>query len=925
MNPMRLLGLLVTMALASPLMAADTKTANPIVQVKRQLTAPVLATTVEGITEYRLANGLRVLLAPDASKPTTTVNVTYLVGSRHENYGETGMAHLLEHMVFKGTKSRGNLMQELGKRGMQFNGTTFFDRTNYYETFPANDENLKWALEMEADRMVNSLIERRDLDTEFSVVRNEMERGENNPRLVLWKQLSAATYDWHNYGKTTIGARADVENVKIENLQGFYRKYYQPDNAVLLVAGKFDPAQTLKLINDNFGGVERPKRVLNQTYTTEAPRDGAREVMVRRAADEYIFAVLYPTSAGTHPDAVAISALGEILAATPNGRLHTQLVDAQKAVGVSAWPFDLAEPGYVVFWVQLNKDQNMSEARQLALNIIENMKQQPVTDTELKRAKNAMLADFDKTINDPQRLAIAMSEAISLGDWRMFFLQRDLIEGLTLSNVQAAAENYFKESNRSLGQFLPTEKIDRTVIPANPDVAKLLANYQGRKAMAEGEVFDASPANIEARTQRSTLSNGTKLVLLPKKTRGEVVQGAIDLNFGDEQSLFNQRMASSLTAGMLNRGTATLSRAELAAKLDELKAKLRVSGSGPSAVVRFEVSRSHLAELLGLVRDVLRTPSFPAGEFAQLVKENLTQLDAMRKEPAAIAQFALSQSTNVYRKGDIRYQGTLDEITADLHATTLTAVQEFYAEFYGASNAQISLVGDFDPATIKPLLEDHYGSWKSHKPYQRVANLMPAVKGQRQQIEVADKPNATLSASSAFALQDTDPDYPAMLVVNKVLGGGVKSRLLDRLRQKEGISYGAGSSFRADSEDKVGGLSIGASFAPQFLERVQTGVSEELGRFVKDGVTAEELADAKVALKQERNIARAQDAALSSTLAGQARIGRTMAYAVKIDAALEALTLDKVNVVLRTYVKPDQFTQVYAGDFAGATAKAAAQ
>ena len=196
-------------------------------------TSPLKALAqVEGITEYRLSNGLRILLAPDASKPTTTVNITYLVGSRHENYGETGMAHLLEHMVFKGTKSRGNVFEELGKRGMDFNGTTFYDRTNYYETFPANPDNLKWALEMEADRMVNSLIARKDLDTEFSVVRNEMESGENNPHMMLWQRMASTAFDWHNYGKSTIGARTDVENVKIENLQNFYRKYYQPDNAV---------------------------------------------------------------------------------------------------------------------------------------------------------------------------------------------------------------------------------------------------------------------------------------------------------------------------------------------------------------------------------------------------------------------------------------------------------------------------------------------------------------------------------------------------------------------------------------------------------------------------------------------------------------------------------------------------------------------
>jgi zinc protease len=250
-------------------------------------------TTVEGISEFRLPNGLRVLLAPDASKPTTTVNITYLVGSRHENYGETGMAHLLEHMVFKGTPARGNIMQELGKRGMDFNGTTFYDRTNYFETFPANPENLQWALEMEADRMVNSFIARKDLDTEFSVVRNEMESGENNPHMSLWQRMASTAFDWHNYGKSTIGARTDVENVKIENLQNFYRKYYQPDNAVLLVAGKFEAANTLALIQKVFGAIPKPTRVIEPTYTQDPAQDGTREVTVRRTGDTQLSAVLY--------------------------------------------------------------------------------------------------------------------------------------------------------------------------------------------------------------------------------------------------------------------------------------------------------------------------------------------------------------------------------------------------------------------------------------------------------------------------------------------------------------------------------------------------------------------------------------------------------------------------------------------------------
>jgi zinc protease len=180
--------------------------------------------TVEGITEYRLANGLKLLLLPDDSKPTVTVNITYLVGSRHEGYGEAGMAHLLEHMLFKGTPTHPNIPAVMKERGAQFNGTTWFDRTNYYETLPATDENLEFALKLEADRMVNSHVSGADLASEMTVVRNEFERGENSPQRVLMQRMMSAAFEWHNYGKSTIGNRADIERVPIDNLKDFYRR-----------------------------------------------------------------------------------------------------------------------------------------------------------------------------------------------------------------------------------------------------------------------------------------------------------------------------------------------------------------------------------------------------------------------------------------------------------------------------------------------------------------------------------------------------------------------------------------------------------------------------------------------------------------------------------------------------------------------------
>ena len=222
---------------------------------------------------------------PDQSKQTITTNITYKVGSRHEGYGETGMAHLLEHLVFKGTPNHPDIPKELSSHGARPNGTTWYDRTNYFETFNATEENLRWSLDLESDRMINSFIAKKDLESEMTVVRNEFESGENDPSGGLMERVMSTAYLWHNYGQSTIGARSDIENVPIENLQAFYRKYYQPDNAVLMVAGKINEEKTIALVNQYFGKIPRPLRKLTPTYTSEPIQDGERLVTLRRVGD----------------------------------------------------------------------------------------------------------------------------------------------------------------------------------------------------------------------------------------------------------------------------------------------------------------------------------------------------------------------------------------------------------------------------------------------------------------------------------------------------------------------------------------------------------------------------------------------------------------------------------------------------------------
>jgi len=371
---------------------------------------------VEGITEYQLKNGLKVLLFPDNSSQTITVNITYLVGSRHEGYGEKGMAHLLEHMVFKGTPNHKDIPKELTTHGARPNGTTWYDRTNYFETFNATSENLEWALDLEADRMLNSFIAKEDLESEFSVVRNEFESGENNPSGVLMQKVIDAAYLWHNYGNSTIGNRSDIERVPIENLKAFYHKFYRPDNAVLMVTGKFDKEEVLKLINEKFGQLENPSIPISKSYTEEPAQDGEKRVTVSRVGDLNVVSVLYHTPAGSHEDYAALSIIEQVLTDTPSGRLYKKLIDLQKASSLwSFMPFT-KEPGFVYINIDVPSDKNPDEVEDILRNTLDNL--ESITQEELDRAKANLLKQIDQISRNSSYLGTYMSEFIGAGDWR---------------------------------------------------------------------------------------------------------------------------------------------------------------------------------------------------------------------------------------------------------------------------------------------------------------------------------------------------------------------------------------------------------------------------------------------------------------------------------------------------------------------------
>jgi len=879
-------------------------------------------TTVEGISEYQMDNGLRVLLFPDQSKATITVNITYLVGSRHEGYGETGMAHLLEHLVFKGTPDHPDIPQELTAHGARPNGTTWYDRTNYFETFNATDENLDWALDLEADRMVNSFIAKKDLDSEMTVVRNEFESGENRPSSVLMKRVMGTSFLWHNYGQSTIGARSDLENVPIDRLQAFYRKYYQPDNAVLVVAGKINEEKTLELIKEKFGKIPRPERKLTPTYTKEPTQDGERMTTLRRSGDVQVVSCMYHTPPGTHADYPAVAVIDELLTDQPSGRLYKALMEPKIASYLWGFAPALKEGGFIYMNVDVRKENDLEEAKNIMIETLDGLKTSPPTQEEVDRAKTRILKNWDLAYNNSDRIGRRMSEYIAQGDWRLFFLFRDNIEKVTVEDVVKAASDYFKPSNRTIGLFYPTTDADRAEIPDAPNVATLVKDYKGREAIAAGEEFDPSPKNIESRTSRGNAESGIEYALLPKETRGDAVVAQMTFRFGSAENLKGKNMAASVASDMLNRGTTTHTRQEIKDKLDQLKANVRIFGGTSSVTARIETERDKLSEVIDLVSDMLKNPSFDKNEFEKLIEEELSFREENLSDPQAVANNKFGRILNPYPKGDVRYRMTQQESIDALKKLTLDEVKNFHKEFYGASNATMAIVGDFDKDDIKGKIETHFGNWGSPSQYERIAREYIEVAPTNENLETPDKANAMFFIGTNLKIRDDHADYPAMLLGNYMLGGGfLSSRLATRIRQKDGLSYGVGSWFNADSEDERGSFGGYAIYAPENRDAVEAAFKEELKKVRTEGFTAEELEAAKSGWLQSRTVSRAQDSSLSGKLNRYLNIDRDMIWDETLESKIENLTVEQINKAIAKYIDENKMVYVKAGDFEGAAKK----
>ncbi len=844
--------------------------------------------------------------------------MTVLVGSRHEGYGESGMAHLLEHMLFRGTDLYPDIPKLLKDRGvLNMNGTTSIDRTNYFETLPASDDNLEFAISMEADRLVNSWIKQEHLDAEMTIVRSEFERGENSPQRILFQRIMDAAYQWHNYGKSTIGNRSDIMRVPASNLRVFYKKFYQPDNITLVIAGKFDEQKALELVEEKFGSIPRPERELPKTYTEEPAQDGERNVVLRRSGDVQLVGLGYHVPSAASDEYAATEVLATLLSMQPSGPLYKALVETKLATSAMAMDMVGHDPGMLIAMAEVPADADLDKAKEVLISEVESLGEKGITQEEVDRAVRRLIKQRERQFANTESFATNLSEWESYGDWRLYFLHRDRLEKVKAEDVQKLAEEFLIQSNRTLGIFIPTENAVRASIVGQPDLKSMVANYKGREKMSSGEAFEATPENIDKRTKFGTLDSGIKYALLEKETRGDEVILQCNLHYGNEESLKGRNAAAAILPELMTRGTKEYGFQEFRDRLDELKATLNIRGGIGSLSISVQTKRENLDEVLGLMKQALREPSLDEKEFEVIRRQQKTQIESGMSEPTQLAFVEFSRKLDPQPVDDVRYSPTMEENLERFENVTLEDVKSLFRDFIGGEHGEIAVVGDFDDEATLEKLNEVFAGWKSDQPYARIEETVnPNAEFGRFSIDTPDKANAVYIAGLTIPVRDDDPDYEAMLVGNYIMGGGpLSSRIADRVRKKDGLSYTAMTRFQADSEDERGLYMMFCISNPTNTEKVVETVAEEVDRMLSSGVTGDELDKAKESYLNNRQGNRAKDGTLARQLLSNLKTGRTMEFQANSDQKIESLSKDRVDDALKKLIQPDKMVIVTAGDF----------
>ena len=856
-----------------------------------------------GIKEYTMtSNGLRVLLKQDNTAPVATFMVTYEVGSRNEAIGYTGSTHLLEHLMFKGsrkfnTKKGNSVFQTLQSLGARMNATTWLDRTNYFAVLPS--EHLETLIEIEADRMRNAYIKEEDRQSEMTVVRNEFERGQNSPSGVLDENIWATAYQAHPYHHSTIGWKEDIENVSIERLREFYDTFYWPNNATAIAIGDFSEADALAMIKKHFGKIRKSMKPIPEVYTAEPKQEGIRTVTLKRAGQQGVVGVAHKTPSATHPDAATFMVLSSILSSGKNSRFYKNITDKGLTTSVYIWDSLFRDPGLFTVYANLSPEVDHKTVEKAIVKEYEKIKKNGVTDEEVKKAQSQLIASMKFSQDGSYAIASGLNEAIASGDWTLYTTYGEKIGAVTKEDIKRVVNEYFLEDLSTIGYFIPLGQSGqgkRAATSAKELEKMKLKHYSEEEETLSSKIVDTEPIKG---VRLLTLKRGTGVITM----RGSMLGG-------DIYSTKNGRTAD-MVAAMLDQGTTNMSKFEISEKLESAGARLSFF-NGQS---RVGFSGKFLSEdtnmVVGLLADQLQNPLFAEEE---LEKAKKRQIAGYKRSKESTRGNAMNNMLQAFYGSDHQNSPTNpDQAIKEIKTLTPKNLKDYHNENYGLGSMVLVFVGDVDHAEMENLIKQSFKGWKQSPLKNKEEKNLGTKASSKVYVTMQDKTSTDFVVGTVLGIDRYHPDYLPLYLATHTLGGNFSARLMQTVRVKEGLTYGINSSLSGFGNGNDGYWMVGGTFSPKLLSKGESSTLREVKLWAEEGITQKELDVTKSTLVGGFQVGFDTTGGLAGGILSAAVIYNDLTYLDSYPNMVKRVTLEQANSAITKYINFDGLYQVAVG------------
>lgn len=868
---------------------------------------------MNGIREYRLANGLRVILKEDHAFPVAALAVTYLAGSRHETAGYRGATHLLEHMMFKDTRKyqnkKGNaIFSVLQETGARMNGATFQDRVEFYEVFPIAQ--IDTALDIEAERMRHALLAADDLRAEMPVVQSEFDQLENSPEAALEMEVWKAAFTAHPYHHPVIGLRSDIAGMTAKNLKKFYDSFIQPRTAVLILMGDFKVSDILPVIEKKFGALSSPGITLPE-IPAEPEQKELRRVEVRRDDLTQMITAAFKAPPLQHPDAAVMEVISQIMGGGPLSRLYRALIESGKAAAVQTDYSKTADPGLLMSQVILNSGVSHEDAEKILNAKFSELSQTPVPPAELLRAKNVLLAGSRFSQDGLLNQALRISWAAGSADWSLALTFPEQIAAVTAADIQRVAAAYLKPEKETIGYLISKQ----TAAPA-----MLLPEFPA----GQTEVSDAGLQLLSFETKEETVSpfsgrfsdrlkvtemKGIKVVTIPTGVQGVVTLRAVMEGGGAVRP--EEKLAAELTANLLNKGTDSKNQWQIADFFENRGAEWSAEISGKFLKVGLRCLSPDLPDMVAMTAAILRRPAFPERQFG--IEKELKRAEILTQMGDTLAQGYAALSRRVYPAGHPNYIPPFEEQLRKLEKITLADVKDFYEKRYGGAHFTVIAAGDVPHEVLAEAVKKYFSGWRENELPKIIPADLKLPPAGSHEIPVGDKVKIDVLIGHALPLLRGDKDYLPAYVGNHILGGDFTGRLLKKVRVEKGLTYSIISLMNGITQEIQGQWFVNVILNRRTLQAGMAATTEIIRKWAKQGVTQKELDKKIISLKGRFYLDVSTTEGMADQLAAFEALGLGETYLDEYPAELERLTLNQVNQAIRRCFHPDQSQTIIAG------------